>query len=76
MVAKNTIEKLKEPTEALSELRDTLREAVEKDWTGTDPVWAKFCYEDCAPGITKLLARERSNDPKVSTHTLNFMSKN
>ena len=67
MVAKNTIEKLKEPIEALAELRDALQQAAKEDWIGTDPIWAKFLYEDCAPGITKLLARERSNDVKVST---------
>lgn len=64
MMAKHTIERLKEPIAELVELRDALNEAAEKDWIGNDAVFAKFFYEECTPGITKLLARERSNDPK------------
>ena len=42
------------------ELRDILLEAIKEDLMGKDKLWAEFLQEDCAPGITKLLAREKS----------------
>ena len=42
------------------ELRDILLEAIKEDLMGNDKLWAEFLHEDCAPGITKLLAREKS----------------
>ena len=34
---------------------------------GKDKLWAEFLHEDCAPGITKLLAREKSQDMQYLT---------
>jgi hypothetical protein len=42
------------------ELRDILLEAIKEDLMGKDKLWAEYLHEDCAPGITKLLAREKS----------------
>ena len=64
-MAKQTIEKLREPTAELIELKECLQHAIANDWFNKDPVFAKFVYEEVAPGLMKLLARERSNQPPV-----------
>ena len=46
------------------ELRDILLEAIKEDLMGKDKLWTEFLHEDCAPGITKLLAREKTQDPQ------------
>ena len=70
LVAKQTIEKLKEPVAELIELRECLQDAIKNDTFNKDPVFAKFVYEEMGPGIIKLLARERSNQPPVSEFQL------
>ena len=65
-VAIYAISKWQEPTEQLTVIRDYLRQAAETDSVGSDPVFAKFLYEELAPGLTKKLARERSVDDVVS----------
>ena len=75
MQAKAAIEKLKEPIDELAELRDVLRDAAEKDRAGSDPLFAKFLYEECGPGITKLMAKERSNNQKVSSRRTSNQSR-
>ena len=57
----NAIVKLdsyKEARDELTTIRDTLCEAVEKDRMGTDPDFAKFVCDVCAPGLTKRLAKK------------------
>ena len=66
MFANNALEHWKEPTNSLVCIRDYLLEAAQKDRVTKDPVFAKFLYEKCAPGLTKKLAKERSNDNNVS----------
>ena len=60
-----------EPTNHLVTIRDYLIEAARKDRVGSDAIFAKFLYEECAPVLTKRLAKERSVDDNVSTW-LNF----
>jgi hypothetical protein len=62
MIANNALEHWKEPTNKLVCIRDYLLDAAQKDRVSKDPVFAKFLYEKCAPGLTKKLAKERSND--------------
>jgi len=62
-----TIDQMKEPAAELSMLRDTLRAAVECDRCSHDAAFAKFLWEDLAPGLAKRLNKERSNDDKVSS---------
>ena len=67
-VATKALDLWKEPTNALVTIRDFLLDAAQKDRVSKDAVFAKFLYEQCAPGLTKKLAKERSNDNNVSNN--------
>ena len=56
----------REPKDDLKVIRDALMDAAEKDRVGSDLAFAQFLYDDCAPGLCKKLAKERSGNMDVS----------
>ena len=72
--AVKALEFWKEPTKALVVIVKYLREAAKTDRVATDPVFAKFLYEDLAPGVTRKLAKERTSDDEVRYYLTQLIS--
>ena len=64
--AATAIDKMKEPRVELIVLSEAMRAAHSVNRCASDPAFAKFLYEDLAPGLIKRLHKERSNDENVS----------
>ena len=67
LVAVSALETYKEPKDELKLIRDALYDAVKKDRVASDPEFAEFLYNDCAPGLTKKLHKESSCHADVSS---------
>ena len=61
-LAIKALEFWKEPTKAFMIIKKYLEEAVANERVKNDAIFAKFLYEELAPGLTRKLSRERSND--------------
>lgn len=62
----SAIDKRQEPLAEMIALKDAMKKAVETNEAEKDPVFAKFLYDDLAPGLSKRLSKEKSNDNNVS----------